>query len=358
MNLLDFANLRLTNQQIATTKFTTPPEIVQWLGAVQAQDYGMAKWAVGSRLPGCTNQAVEEALNNGTIIRTHILRPTWHLVAARDIRWMLELTAPHLKKIAATMNRKLELEPGLFFKIFALFIQALAGGQQLTRPELMVILNQAGIRTNDLRSAHIMFQAELESIVCNGARREKQFTYALLDEKVPLNTQTFTRPEALAELAYRYFTSHGPATVPDFAWWSGLNVTDARLGLQEIKAKLLSETIADQTYWFSNASINQSSAPESLYLLPAFDEFMVSYKDRSASLDATYAKAAIPGNGIFKPIVVVNGQVTGTWKPVVKKGRIVVEVQMFNPAEKLNQELLTLAKQKYAAFLGANLVTN
>ena len=357
MTKSDIANLRLQNQQIAGTNYTTPPEIVQWLEAVQAQDYGMAKWAVGSRLPVGTNQAVEEALNNSEIIRTHILRPTWHLVAARDIRWMLELTAPHLKRMAATMNRKLELEPGLFFKIFSLFTQALAGGQQLTRPELMAILNQAGIRTDDLRSAHIMFQAELEGIVCNGARREKQFTYALLDEKVPLNTQNFTRPEALAELAHRYFTSHGPATVSDFAWWSGLNLTDARLGLQEIKAKLRSETIADQTYWFPDALIDYSTDPESLYLLPAFDEFMVSYKDRSASLDATYAQAAITGNGIFKPIVVVNGRVTGTWKSVIKKGRIAVEVQMFNAAEKLNQELLTLAKQKYAAFLGASLVS-
>ncbi|RDC64323.1 winged helix DNA-binding domain-containing protein [Adhaeribacter pallidiroseus] len=351
MHLPDIAHNRLTNQQIAGTNCTTPPEIVQWLGAIQAQDYGMAKWAVGVRLPGSTHQHIEAALDNGQIIRMHILRPTWHFVAARDIRWMLELTAPHLKRMAASMNRKLELETGVFFKIFALLTQALAGGQQLTRPEIMAILNQAGIRTDDFRSSHIMFQAELEGLVCNGARREKQLTYALLDEKVPTSTHSFTRPEALAELASRYFTSHGPATLPDFAWWSGLNLTDARLGLEAIKAQLMSETIADQTYWFTDAAINQNPARESLYLLPAFDEFMVSYKDRSASLDYTYAKAAITGNGIFKPIVVVDGKVVGTWKPIIKKQQVSFAFQLFNPSDILNPELVRHAQQKFLTFL-------
>ncbi len=354
MTIPDIAQLRLQNQQIAGTTFTTPSEIVQWLGAVQAQDYGMAKWAVGVRLPGSTNQQIEAALDNSQIIRTHILRPTWHLVAAPDLRWLLELTAPHLKRIAASMNRKLELEPGLFFKIFSLFTQALAGGQQLTRPELMAVLNQAGIRTDDLRSAHIMFQAELEGLVCNGARRGKQFTYALLDEKVPPNSHTFTRPEALAQLANRYFTSHGPATLADFAWWSGLNLTDARLGLAEAKSTLMSETIAEQTYWFPKLPSSIDYEAQSLYLLPAFDEFMVSYKDRSASLAVAHTPAAITGNGIFKPIVVVNGKVAGTWKPVCKKQNVTFEIQLFNPEEILNPELLRSTQQKYLAFQKSN----
>ncbi|QNF32095.1 winged helix DNA-binding domain-containing protein [Adhaeribacter swui] len=354
MHLSDIAPLRLQNQQITNTNFTTPSEMVHWLGAVQAQDYNMAKWAVGLRLPGSTNEQIEAALNNGHIIRTHILRPTWHLVAASDIRWMLELTAPHLKRIAAGYNRKLELDTPLFLKIFDLLTQALANQQELSRPELMLILQQAGIRTDELRSSHIMFQAEIEGLVCNGARRNKQFTYALLDEKVPPGSQTFTRPEALAELARRYFTSHGPATLPDFAWWSGLNLTDARLGLEGAKTYLLSETMAGQTYWFGEQAGFLNSTSESLYLLPAFDEFMVSYKDRTAALDLSRAKEAITGNGIFKPIVVLNGKVVGTWKPIIKKQKITLDWQLFNPEEQLNPELVRSVQQRYFTFLDCN----
>lgn len=353
MTQADIARYRLLNQQITAPHFTSPSAIVHWLGAVQAQDYAMAKWAIGLRLPGGTNQAVEAAINTGTLIRTHILRPTWHFVAASDIRWLLALTAPHLKKIVASMNRKLELDEALFLKVFPLLEKALAGGRELTRQELMTLLNQAGIRTDSLRAAHIMIQAELEGLVCNGAKREKQFTYALFDEKIPPATQNFSRAEALAALANRYFTSHGPATLPDFAWWSGLTLTDARLGLAGIKALLSSETIAGQTYWFTHLTEQPGSRPESLHVLPAFDEFMVSYQDRTASLALANARAAITGNGIFKPIVVVNGNVVGTWKPLVKKDKLTLALSLFNLSTELNQELLTLATKKYAAFLEA-----
>ncbi len=221
----------------------------------------------------------------------------------------------------------------------------------------MAVLNQAGIRTDALRAAHIMLQAELEGLVCNGTKRNKQFTYALLDEKVPLVSQVFSREEALAELANRYFTSHGPATLPDFAWWSGLTLTSAKLGLEGNKAKLFSENIAGQTYWFSHLAEPHDWSAESLHLLPAFDEFMISYQDRTASLAKVNTKEAITSNGIFKPIVVVNGTVVGLWKPVVIGGQVTLELSLFNPAEELNKELLTLATQKYAAFLEATTET-
>jgi len=263
---------------------------------------------------------------------------------------MLELTAPHLKRIAASMNRKLELTDQLFPKIYDILVKSLEGNQHLTRQELMAAINRAGISTDGLRAGHIMFQAELAGIVCNGFKRNKQFTYALLDEKVPPAAQTFTRNEALVELANRYFTSHGPATIQDFTWWSGLNLTDARLGLNLAKANLISETIEGQTYWFALASTKDTFPQESLHLLPAFDEFMVSYKDRTASLLPAYSKAAITGNGIFKPIIIVNGKVVGLWQPSMQKDKKKLILSLFDPAIKLNKELLAAAVKKYAVF--------
>ncbi|PSR54969.1 winged helix DNA-binding domain-containing protein [Adhaeribacter arboris] len=355
MTSADIALNRLFNQQIERTKFTAPGELVHWLGAIQAQDYAMAKWAIGLRVPDGTDQVVEDAINQGHIIRTHILRPTWHFVAAPDIRWMLQLTAPHLKRIAASINRKLELDDLLFPKIYQILTKSLAGGQQLTRQELMAALNQAGIPTNALRASYIMFQAEIEGIVCNGARRNKQFTYALLDEIIPPATQTFSRNEALAELAKRYFTSHGPATIQDFAWWSGLSLTDARLGLAHTKANLIFEIVVGQTYWFAEKAAIEIPKQENLHLLPAFDEFMVSYKDRTASLLPAYSKATITGNGIFKPILVVNGKVAGLWQPVPQKNKIKVLLSLFDSSANLNEELLATAVKKYGIFRNAPL---
>ncbi|MDO1451986.1 winged helix DNA-binding domain-containing protein, partial [Rhodocytophaga aerolata] len=308
------AQLRLINQRIIQHQCSSAKQVVSWLGAVQAQDYMMAKWAIGCRLSEGTNQSIETAIKQGDIFRTHLLRPTWHFVAKEDIRWMLELSAPQLKKATATMNRKLELDEKVFSKINHLLIKLLEGGKQLTRQELVTAIHAAGIGTNSLRAAHILFQAEIEGIICNGAMRDRHFTYALLEERAPASINTLTREEALARLASRYFSSHGPATLQDFAWWSGLPKGDARLGLQLVQATLLSESVDGQTYWFPDGSADQNGNLSCLHLLPAFDEFMVSYKDRTACLSPTYRKTTITANGIFKPVIVVNGEVLGLWK--------------------------------------------
>jgi hypothetical protein len=351
MNKSDIATNRLINQQIAPTKFFTPREIVHWLGAVQAQDYPMSKWAIGLRLPGSTDQVIENAINNADIIRTHILRPTWHLVAASDIRWMLQLTAPHIKRAAASMYRQLELDDKVFARVNKVVIRSLEGDRHLTRQELTGEISKAGIATNALRTAHITFQAELDGIICSGAKKGKQLTYALLDERVPQTSATLTREDALIQLASRYFTSHGPATINDFAWWSGLPMPDARLAIELIKADFMSETLEGKTYWFSNTLILDRSHTTALRLLPAFDEFMVSYKDRSASLSLEHRKTAITLNGIFKPVIVVKGKVVGLWKPSAQKGKIRFELLLFDPFCKLNERELSLAIKMYATFL-------
>jgi hypothetical protein len=344
---MNIAQQRLINQRIIGTNFTTPNEVAAHLGAMQAQDYPMSKWAIGVRLPNATDESVEQAINEGSIVRTHILRPTWHLVAAQDIRWMLALTAPHIQQLMAYLYRQLELNGAVLNRTEAIIAKALEGNNHLTRAELMTELEKEGIHTSELRSAHLMFHVELNGLVCSGAMRGKQITYALMDERVPM-TKSLTRDEALAELAKRYFTSHGPATLPDFVWWSGLKVSDARAGLEMIKSNLVSEKIGEQTYWLPNRF--HSESPNSFHLLPAFDEFMVSYKDRTASLPTDHHSSAITGNGIFKPIVVVNGKVEGVWKRSIQKDKVGIETSHFmNP---FDQAALTTAIHQYARFLG------
>jgi hypothetical protein len=349
MTVQDIANSRLINQQIIKTSFTTPKEMVGWLGAMQAQDYAMSKWAVGVRLKSATDESVERAIDSGDILRTHILRPTWHLVSSDDIRWMLALTAKNIRTAAAFMYRQLELNDEVFTRSNKIIEKTLEG-KQLTRLEIMSELEKHGIRTNDLRAAHLMLQAELDGVVCNGAKRGKQLTYALLDERVP-GGKTLTKDEALAELAHRYFLSHGPATLQDFTLWSGLSATDARFGLETIKQKLLHEEIGEQKYWFSNSNLMLNQFPSKVYLLPAFDEFMVSYKDRIASIGSAYAANAITGNGIFRPIVVSNGKVSGTWKRTIQKDALIIDPLLFKPLGKLKQKSMQTSAKSYAKFL-------
>ncbi len=294
MTHTEIANLRLHNQQITQTNFTTAAEIVGWMGAMQAQDYAHAKWAVGLRIPGSTDAEVEAAIDRGEIVRTHLLRPTWHFVAAEDARWMLALSAPQIMKLIGPMNRRLEMDSAIFSKSHSILAKALQGGNHLTREELMAELRREGIPTDDFRSSHLMFVAELDGIVCNGVRRGNKLTYALLDERIP-KSKMFDRAAAIAELARRYFTSHAPATLPDFYWWSGLKMSDARAGLEAMQPKMVSETIDGKTYWWPNDTKPLKTKPLDLQLLPAFDEFLVSYKDRSASLDPSRKDASRHG---------------------------------------------------------------
>jgi hypothetical protein len=354
MTLAELSHSRLRNQQIVASTLRTPQAVVAYMGAMQAQDYPMAKWAVGTRLAGATDQHIEAALDAGEIVRTHVLRPTWHFVAAADARWMLALSAPRIRSAMAAYERQLGLDATTLTKSIHVVARALEGGRHLTREELMQAVETAGIPTNSSRAAHVMMHAELDGIVCNGAMRGKQFTYALMDEKVPKGP-VLAREEALAALARRYFESHGPATLADFHWWSGLPMPDARAGVAMAKPHLMSEKVEGCEYWSRpDAPIGLNAVP-GVHFLPAFDEFMVSYKDRSAALAAHLQQEAITGNGIFKPIVVVDGRVVGIWKRSVKKDAVVVEVQFFDPKTTLSRAQIQSATQGFADFLGLGL---
>lgn len=250
MTLSDIAALRLANQQLLTSMYEDPAELVKWMGAVQSQDYAMAKWALGLRLRKATDASVEAAIDAGGIVRTHILRPTWHFVAREDVRWMMELTAPHVNKLAGSMYRQLKLDDSVFKVTNDVIGRLLEDGQELTREEIIAAVNRAGVETDNLRATHIVFRAELDRVICNGARRGKKFTYALFDRKVP-QSSPIPREEGLAALAKRYFASHGPATVQDFVWWSGLSVTDARLGIDIVRGEFETAKVNDREYLFS-----------------------------------------------------------------------------------------------------------
>ena len=234
----------------------------------------------------------------------------------------------------------------------AALAKALQGGKQLTRSQLATVLQQAGIATDDLqRFTYLMMRAELDGIVCSGARRGKQFTYALLDERAP-QARTLDRDEALAEFARRYFTSHGPATLQDFVWWSGLTVTDARAGLEMVRSQLTHEVIDGQTYWFSISTPPAKDLSSTVYLLPNFDEYIVGYTDRSAVFDASHTKKLDPrGNILFNYTIVMDGRVVGTWKRTLKKDAVIITSSLFTPLNTAETRAFTASANRYGAFL-------
>ena len=350
MNLSDVANARLRSQQIAGTKFRTPKDVVGWMGAVQAQDFAMSRWAIGLRLPDANEQIVETAIARGEIIRTHLLRPTWHFVSADDIHWMLELSSKRVKATFTGRHQELGLNETIIAKSNAIIVKALQGGKSLAREELISMLNDALIATDGNRASHLFARAELDGILCSGAIKNGKQTYALLEERIP-KTNPLTRDEALARLARKYFSSHGPATVQDFAWFSGLTGGDAKLALEMVKADFVSETIESQTYWVSQTSSEPQTGKDSVYLLPAYDEFIISYTDRRAMLPTKIHTQAVIANGVFRPVIIVNGQVAGVWKRAIKKDRVIVDVEFFEKPDKTILELVEEAAIAYGRFL-------
>jgi hypothetical protein len=347
------AALRLVNQHLAGTRLKTAKDLVHWMGAVQAQDYPMSQWALGVRLPGVTAESVQAAFHRGEILRTHVLRPTWHLVAAEDIRWMLSLTAPHIRSILGAGLRERGLSEAVVARSQQVMENALAGGRHLTRSELVDELGKAGLATDEGRATFLVMRAELDGIVCSGPPKGNKQTYALLAERVP-PTEASSREEALARLARRYFTSHGPATVQDFAWWSGLPAADARTGVALLGPEFVAYPVDRQTYWLPGTHPAPGAGGDTAFLLPAFDEFLISYKDRSPSLAAQSQAAVITVNGIFRPVVLVNGQVAGTWKRTVGRGATRLETELFAPVSPPTRELIQHAAADWGRFWNGN----
>jgi hypothetical protein len=351
MTNFEIAQQRLHNQFITRQTFEKASDVVRWLCAVQAQDYAAAKWALGLRMQNSTDTFIEQSFNEGTILRTHVMRPTWHFVLPADIRWMLALTTPRVIAATAYYYRTLGLDDAFFSHSNAVLAKALQGGKQLTRAELASELKQASIAIDNLqRVGQIIMRAELDGIICSGARRGKQFTYALLNERAP-EARTLNREESLAELTLRYFSSHGPATLQDFVWWSGLTVVDAKAGLGLVASELVCEVIDNQTYWRSNSKPPANDVSQAIYLLPNYDEYTVGYTDRSAIFDVSDTeKFDTPGN-VLNPTIVLDGRVVGTWKRTITKDTVHLTPKLFTSLTRTEIHALTASAKRYAAFL-------
>jgi hypothetical protein len=330
---------RLKNQCLVDTSMRTPEAIVSWLGAVQAQDYAGAKWAIGLRTTGLTDADVERAFEAGRILRTHVLRPTWHFVVPADIRWMLALTGSRVHMMNRRYGHAVGLDERVFTRGRAAIERALEGGRQLTRAEISAALHRARLRLTGQQLAHLLMDVEVAGSICSGPRRGRQFTYALLAERVP-DARVLPRDEALAELTGRYFQSHGPATLRDFAWWSGLAMKDARAGVEMTKSDVLVKPP------------EADSVRGATYLLPNYDEYLIAYKDRRAIIDP----ARVRNLGVFTTAehphyLIVDGRVAGSWRRTLGSSSVGIDVATYDALRRGQRNTVVDAARRFAQFL-------
>jgi hypothetical protein len=326
---------RLKAQRLIGELVSSPVDAVGWMGAVQSQDYAGGKWGLGLR-SGATAAAIDRLFDAGAILRTHLLRPTWHFVVPEDVRWLLDLTGPRVRAGLAGRYRDLELDDKVVTRGLAAFAAALRDGRHLTRVQLGDVLHAARISPAGQRLPHLIMRAELEALIVSGPRRGKQFTYALLEERVP-KTRTMDRKEAVAELTHRYFVSHGPAQIPDFTWWSGLTMADARMGIGLAGAALEHEVFEGKDYWFGAGARRAPGVAGVAHLLPNFDEYAVGYRDRSAIIDAgrPIRLEILSLSSLLSSSVIVDGIVRGAWRRVSAKAGAQIEVRV---RDRLNAE--------------------
>jgi len=342
------AHRRLLNQGIIRPRQRRAADVVAWLGAVQAQEYEPAKWALGLRMgDGVADDDIQRAFDAGRILRTHVLRPTWHFVTPADIRWLLELTGSRVYRAMSSSFRRKELDTRTLLRGTAAVERALRDGQHLTRAELA---ERAGLAMAGVRLGLLTMYAELEGVICSGPRRGKQMTYALLAERAP-GARRLSREEALAELSRRYFSSHAPATVRDFVWWSGLTGADARRGLEINRARR--EEIDGQIYWTIGSTAAGPARKDLAQLLPIYDEYLIAYRDRQAVPHGpSVLGSASRGQVTFQHAVVIGGQVAGTWRLARKPRAVSIEITALRRLTSAERLALDKAVDRYGRFVG------
>jgi hypothetical protein len=353
---MNIAVQRLYSQRLAGQKFDSPADVVNWLGAVQAQDYLASLWAVGLRLSNATETAVEQAIEDRHIVRTWPMCGTIHFVPAQDAKWMVQLLMPRVVSRIQSVYRKAGLDDAVFARARVLVEKALQGGKRLRRDALYQMLVADGIAMPNTGGLHVIGRLASEAIICFGPREGKQPTFVLLDEWIP-DSKTPARDEALAELARRYFTSHGPATLQDFVWWTGLTVADAKAGVEAVRSHFVEETIDGKTYWWREDTTPSTPIKSpAIHLIPAFDEILVSYKDRSAALDSQHGRLWTRGDPLANYVIVVDGKAVGLWKRTIKKGGVVIEAKPFIPFTAAETDAFATEARRYADFLGLDVV--
>ncbi len=338
MNTTDILKIRLHNQRLASNFFSDPKDVVSYMGAMQSQAFDMAKWAIGTRMHIATNKSIDEALENFKVVRTHILRPTWHFVSADDIHWMLELSSPRLRPVFQSYGKMTGVDQEFVMKGCKQVEKVLENDNHLTRQEIISRLNAEGIEMNTDNVGIILGYGELEGIFCSGPVRGNKHSYCLLQKWIP-KTMPIQKEEALERLARRFFTSHAPATLQDFIWWSGLLISDAKLALQMIKDDFVVEEINGRSFWLKNDTDIPTETEDCALLLPQFDEYVVSYKDRSDIIEDKHYSKVMTKNGLFSPTIMHNGEIVGSWRKVSKKDKVEVELSFFKKVSKRMERL-------------------
>lgn len=354
---------RLAAQGVTTAHGSSPAEVVAHLGAMQAQDYLGSLWGIGLRLSGTTEDVVEQAIANREIVRTWPMRGTLHFVAAADVRWMLKLMTPRVVAGSAGRHRQLELDGATFKRSEKLLVRALKGGKVRTRGDLFTMLERNRVDPSGQRGIHILSKLAQEGVLCFGPREGKQPTFVLLDDWVP-ESRHLERDDAIAEIARRYFRSHGPATLMDFVGWTGLKITEGRQGLEAVSGELHKEVIKGVEYWMP-PSVTTPASPKgkgkssTVHLLPGFDEFVLGYKDRTTVIPPAHLNKIVPGgNGMFMSTIVSRGQVAGLWKRTLKGKSARVELMPFGKLTAAELRACSRQVSRYGEFLGVEMTTN
>jgi len=345
----DIIAYRLVRHQIAETSFTQPEEIINYYGAMQSQDWAMAKWALGLRLPHLKDKDLEEKYNAGKILRTHFLRPTWHFISPKDLRWMQALTSTRVRQANASQIRKLDVNPKLILKTEKIIANALRDKNYQTRDELNLVFEKNKIKADQLQLVYILMHAELEALICSGPRKGKQFTYALVEERVPA-TKALSREAALKKLTNIYFNSRGPATVYDYSWWSSLTLKDAREGIEMLGTGFEKEIIEGKEYIFKPAPVPDLKGKQTTFLIPDFDEYGISYKDRSLYHHPKWKETESMTNADYFHAIAVDGYFGGTWNRKTVKNKMTAEVHPFQSLSQTQKKKVQKAMIAFNAF--------
>jgi len=351
MDRLEVAHRRLHNQHLSGPPLPDPASVVRHLGASQAQEYTMAKWSLGQRTTGFDDTAVQSALDAGAVLRTHVLRPTWHVVAPEDIRWMLALTGPRVRGLNRYYERQAEIDAALADRAVDVIGAALQGGNHLTRAQVQEALARAGIEASGVRLGYLVMAAELAGVAVSGALSGRQRTYALLDERVP-PTAPLDPDEALAELTRRYFVSHGPATVKDFAWWASLTLREVRRGLAMLGDELTSVEVDGLTYWFAPADAPRRDPAPTVHVLQGYDEYGVAYTQGRSAANIAGLTIAPPDTAMVIQPLVLDSQLVGWWRRVVGRAEVVAEVHLALTLDGDQTAAMHAAFDRLAAFAG------
>ncbi|MBN9658822.1 MAG: AlkZ family DNA glycosylase [Acidobacteria bacterium] len=344
----EIALLRLHNHSLWTQSESQPAGLLRRLGAVQAQEFAYAKWSIGQRTSGATHEHIQQAYAAGAVLRTHVLRPTWHFVHPADIRWLVDLTAPRIRILNGFTQREHGIEESMLRRSNAVLAKALKGGHHLTRTELAAKLAAARLPSAGVPLAYLVMHAELSKLICSGTMRGKQHTYALMDEWVPA-APSIARDEALAELARRYFVTRGPATVRDFAVWSSLTLAEARRGLQAVQPALERIQADAREYWLAPMESSFSMKTPRIDFVQCYDEYIMSYSE---------SRDVLGVGALERPelvhFILLDGHRIGRWRHQLGKGEAEVQTSLDRPLKAREAAALQSAIRRYQQFHRSN----